>query len=182
MRHVRLSSLRDRRVAVRGLVRGRSEPPDRHLHPRRPGNDLATGAWPRSRSRPAGCGSGTRPSEPRLRPGSQRSAVRKATLISMGHRKNRKRDRRQDQPSRTAAVSHRYGRRFIAPNGLRYWRSAGLRGGVFGARGESRRPAVSCLQFVEDHDSARYCLHIASGILNPFTDTPPVSTSSGRGR
>lgn len=92
----------------------------------------------------------------------------------MGHRKNRKRERRQEQPSRERwrrqpQVSEE---EFIASEPLSLLEIAGLRGGMFGARGELPKTCGSCRQFVEDHDFGRgTCLHIASGILNPFTDT-----------
>jgi len=39
-------------------------------------------------------------------------------------------------------------------------------------RTDAPKACGSCRQFVEDHDFGRgTCLHIASGILNPYTDT-----------
>lgn len=92
----------------------------------------------------------------------------------VGHRKNRKRERKQDQLSRDRwrrqpQVSEE---EFIQPEPLSLLEMAGLRPG-FGPRGESPKSCGNCRQFIEDHDFGRgTCLHIASGILNPFTDTP----------
>lgn len=63
---------------------------------------------------------------------------------------------------------------FIQPEPISLLEMAGLRtGGTFGMRTESPKNCGSCRQFVEDHDFGRgTCLHIASGILNPYTDTP----------
>ena len=45
------------------------------------------------------------------------------------------------------------------------------RGSAFG-RAEPPKTCGGCRQFVEDHDFGRgTCLHIASGILNPYSDT-----------
>ena len=100
----------------------------------------------------------------------------KATLEDVGHRKNRKRDRRQEQQGkerwrRQPAVSEE---EFIAPEPLSLLELAGFRGGgSYGMRLETPKTCGSCRQFVEDQDFGRgTCLHIASGILNPYTDTP----------
>lgn len=63
---------------------------------------------------------------------------------------------------------------FIAPQPFSLLEIAGLRGGgAFGQRTEVPKTCGGCRQFIEDHDFGRgTCLHIASGILNPYTDTP----------
>ncbi|MEO8541125.1 MAG: hypothetical protein ABI577_15390 [bacterium] len=92
----------------------------------------------------------------------------------MGRRKNRKRERRQEQQStdrwmRLPQVSEE---EFLTPEpvslmGIMQRYEAG------GQRAELPKTCGNCRQFVEDHDFGRgTCLHIASGILNPFTDTP----------
>ncbi|MGE3074003.1 MAG: hypothetical protein AB7N24_12160 [Dehalococcoidia bacterium] len=92
----------------------------------------------------------------------------------MGHRKKRKRERRLDQQSRE------HWRReprvteedFIQPQPISLAEFTGMTPGFF-SRGEQPRTCGNCRQFVEDHDFGRgTCLHIASGIMNPFTDTP----------
>jgi hypothetical protein len=95
----------------------------------------------------------------------------------VGHRKNRKKDRRQDQQSRDRwrrqpQVSEE---EFITPlEPVSLLEIAGLRGGgMYGRREDIPKTCGGCRQFVEDHDFGRgTCLHIASGILNPYTDTP----------
>src|SRR5512139_132864 len=92
----------------------------------------------------------------------------------MGHRKNRKRERRLEQQVRDGwrrqpQVSEE---EFIQPEPISLLEIAGLRP-IFGPRAESPKACGSCRQFVEDHDFGRgTCLHIASGVLNPYTDTP----------
>ncbi len=92
----------------------------------------------------------------------------------MGRRKNRKRERRQEQHSR-----ERWTRQpqvteedFLQPEpmallGITQRQDFGM------FRAEPPKTCGSCRQFVEDHDFGRgTCLHIASGILNPYSDTP----------
>jgi hypothetical protein len=97
--------------------------------------------------------------------------------VTVGHRKNRKKERRLETQGR-----ERWRRQpqvtedeFIAPEPMSLLEIAGLRGGggTFGIRTEAPKACGSCRQFVEDHDFGRgTCLHIASGILNPYSDTP----------
>ena len=94
----------------------------------------------------------------------------------MGHRKNRKRERRQDPVGRERwrkqpQVSEE---EFLVPEPISLLEIAGYRGGgSYGTRVDAPKACGACRQFVEDHDFGRgTCLHIASGILNPFTDTP----------
>jgi hypothetical protein len=92
----------------------------------------------------------------------------------VGRRKNRKRERRQEQQSRDRwrrepQVSEEA---FLAPEPLSFLEMASLRG-YPGIQPPTPRTCGACRQFVEDHDFGRgTCLHIASGILNPYTDTP----------
>lgn len=91
----------------------------------------------------------------------------------MGRRKNRKKERRQEQNTRERwrhqpAVSED---EFLTsePSAL-----LELTRRAFGVEAAAApRTCGACRQFVEDHDFGRgTCLHIASGILNPYTDTP----------
>jgi hypothetical protein len=92
----------------------------------------------------------------------------------VGHRKKRKRERKHEQSSqdrwrRQATVSEDD---FIQPEPISLLEIGGFRGAL-GPQGERPKSCGSCRQFIEDHDLGRgTCLHIASGILNPFTDTP----------
>lgn len=90
----------------------------------------------------------------------------------MGRRKNRKRERRLEQQSRERwrrepAVTEE---QFLQPEPgplLELTR----RTFAFEQR-EMPKTCGSCRQFVEDHDFGRgTCLHIASGVLNPYSDT-----------
>lgn len=92
----------------------------------------------------------------------------------MGHRKNRKRERRQEQERRDGwrhqpQVTEED---FLAPEPFSLLEFTRYQG--FGAlRTEPPKTCGTCRQFVEDHDFGRgTCLHIASGILSPYTDTP----------
>ena len=93
----------------------------------------------------------------------------------MGHRKNRKRERKQEQGQRDRwrrqpQVTEEY---FLEPEPISLVELAGFRGAMGPAGTERPKTCGGCRQFVEDHDFGRgTCLHIASGILNPFTDTP----------
>jgi hypothetical protein len=91
----------------------------------------------------------------------------------MGRRKNRKKERRQEQHTRerwrsTPAVTEDD---FLAPEPIPLLE---LTRRTFGfEQRETPKSCGSCRQFVEDHDFGRgTCLHIASGILNPYSDTP----------
>lgn len=92
----------------------------------------------------------------------------------MGHRKHRKRERKQEQSGqerwrRQPKVSEDD---FIQHEPISLLEIGGFRGAM-GPQGERPESCGSCRQFIEDHDFGRgTCLHIASGILNPFTDTP----------
>jgi hypothetical protein len=92
----------------------------------------------------------------------------------VGHRKHRKRERKQEQNGqerwrRQPKVSEDD---FIQPEPISLLEIGGFRGAL-GPQGERPKSCGSCRQFIEDHDFGRgTCLHIASGILNPFTDTP----------
>lgn len=92
----------------------------------------------------------------------------------MGHRKNRKRERRQEQLGQ-----ERWKRQpqvteddFIKPEPMSFMGI--MQHQDFGpSRVEAPKSCGGCRQFIEDHDFGRgTCLHIASGILNPYTDTP----------
>jgi hypothetical protein len=92
----------------------------------------------------------------------------------MGRRKNRKKERRQEQQGRERwmrlpPVSEE---EFIQPEPISLMGI--MQRHEFGpARGEAPKTCGGCRQFIEDHDFGRgTCLHIASGILNPYTDTP----------
>ncbi len=95
--------------------------------------------------------------------------------FSVGRRKNRKRERRQEQQSR-----ERWTRQpqvteedFLKPEPLTSLLGITQRHDFPGFRSELPKTCGNCRQFVEDHDFGRgTCLHIASGILNPYTDTP----------
>ncbi len=92
----------------------------------------------------------------------------------MGHRKNRKRERRQEQQSRDRwrrqpAVTEDD---FLVPEPISLLEIT-RRHDFPDFRAEQPKTCGHCRQFVEDHDFGRgTCLHIASGILNPYTDTP----------
>jgi hypothetical protein len=91
----------------------------------------------------------------------------------MGHRKNRKRDRRNAPPirERWAHVPQVTEEDFLQPEPVSLLEIARM--GEFGVRTELPKTCGGCRQFVEDHDFGRgTCLHIASGVLNPFSDTP----------
>ena len=92
----------------------------------------------------------------------------------MGRRKNRKKERRQEQHTRERwmhqpQVSEED---FIQPEPISLMGI--MQRHEFGpGRGEAPRTCGGCRQFIEDHDFGRgTCLHIASGIHNPYTDTP----------
>lgn len=91
----------------------------------------------------------------------------------MGHRKNRKRERRREQQGelqwrRQPQVSEED---FLKPDPFSLLEMAGLRE-PFGLRAEPAKTCGGCREFVEDHEGGRgTCLHPGSGILNPWTDT-----------
>jgi hypothetical protein len=90
----------------------------------------------------------------------------------MGRRKNRKRERRQEQQTRERwHIEPRVTEEdFIAPQPVSLLEIA-ARG--FSDGRPTPKTCGSCRQFIEDHDFGRgTCLHIASGVLNPYTDTP----------
>ena len=92
----------------------------------------------------------------------------------MGHRKNRKRGRRQEQQSRERWVRQPQVTEedFLKPEPVSFL-GITTRHEFPDFRAETPRTCGACRQFVEDHDFGRgTCLHIASGILNPYTDTP----------
>lgn len=91
----------------------------------------------------------------------------------MGHRKNRKRERRREQLGeqrwrRQPPVSED---EFLKPDPFLLLEMSQLRE-PFGSRAEPARTCGGCREFVEDHEGGRgTCLHPGSGILNPWTDT-----------
>jgi hypothetical protein len=91
----------------------------------------------------------------------------------MGHRKNRKRERKQDQTGRERWRREPPVREedFLTPEPISLMGI--MQRHEFGPRSEPPKTCGGCRQFVEDHDFGRgTCLHIASGILNPYSDTP----------
>lgn len=91
----------------------------------------------------------------------------------MGHRKNRKRDRRREQQGelqwrRQPQVTEED---FLKPDPFSLLEMAGLRE-PFGQRAEPAKTCGGCREFVEDHEGGRgTCLHPGSGVLNPWGDT-----------
>lgn len=85
----------------------------------------------------------------------------------MGHRKNRKKDRRQRQElqrwdSRPAVTEDQ----FIESD-------VSLLLEMARQRAEPPKMCGGCREFVEDQEGGRgTCLHPGSGILSPWTDTP----------
>jgi len=91
----------------------------------------------------------------------------------MGHRKNRKRDRRGDNNARPFVVD-RGGEPEIDWSALVPQRRESLADMAreFQGRPAAPRMCGSCKEFVEDQDGGRgTCLHPGSGILAPWTDT-----------
>jgi hypothetical protein len=91
----------------------------------------------------------------------------------MGRRKNRKRERRQEHQVHERWVNQPRVTEddFITPEPVSLLEIAAR--GFGGNDRPMPKTCGSCRQFVEDHDFGRgTCLHIASGILNPYTDTP----------
>jgi hypothetical protein len=91
----------------------------------------------------------------------------------VGHRKNRKRERRHQlqgelQWRHAPQVSEED---FLKPDPFSLLEMAGLRDGS-GFRTDQAKACGGCREFVEDHEGGRgTCLHPGSGVLNPWSDT-----------
>lgn len=102
----------------------------------------------------------------------------------MGHRKNRKRERRGTQrvlePGFEPGLDSEW---LLLHDDLDPFES--LMSGEFS---DNRREVAvklcgTCKEFIEDQEGGRgTCLHPGSGILSPWTDTPGCDFYSGRGR
>ena len=91
----------------------------------------------------------------------------------MGRRKNRKRERQQEHHARRQwdSAPRVTEEDFLAPEPLSLLEIAAR--GFGGSDRALPKTCGACRQFIEDHDFGRgTCLHIASGILNPYGDTP----------
>lgn len=91
----------------------------------------------------------------------------------MGHRKNRKRDRRREQQGELQWRHQPPAREddFLKPDPFSLLEMAGLRE-PSGLRAEPAKACGGCREFVEDHEGGRgTCLHPGSGVLNPWIDT-----------
>ena len=91
----------------------------------------------------------------------------------MGHRKNRKRDRRTQDWDRTGFPRDET-RREPPPDDRHILTLLGATGAA------ERLPAIchcgACREFIEDQEGGRgTCLHPGSGVLSPWTDTESCS-------
>ena len=102
----------------------------------------------------------------------------------MGHRKNRKRERRREQQ---AELGWRHEPQvteddFLRPEPFSLMELSGLRAAPGLRPPEPAKTCGGCRDFVEDHEAGRgTCLHLGSGILNPWNDTAACDFFS-RGR
>lgn len=99
----------------------------------------------------------------------------------MGHRKNRKRERRKEQQ---VELQWRHQpmvteEDFLQPEPFTLLGMPGMRE-MAGARTPAARTCGGCREFVEDHEGGRgTCLHPGSGILNPWNDTAACDFFAG---
>lgn len=136
------------------LVFGTDSEPANSPHPGPPSWNEASILWPGNR---------------------QAEAAATRYPSSVGRRKNRKRERRQEQHSRERWTHQPQVTEedFLQPEPMTSLLGITQRHDFHGFRAELPKTCGNCRQFVEDHDFGRgTCLHIASGILNPYTDTP----------